>query len=249
MRHGSLFSGIGGMDLGLERAGFETAWQVERDPFCRRVLAKNFPKAKRYSDVRNIGGHNLEKVDVISFGWPCQDHSTSGKMRGLHGTRSRLFWQAARILRELRPVWALAENVSVALDHDGDEILARMEAAGYACFPLCIPADVVGATHERSRAWLLGVRADSDALRKPGKGVLGNGDTVRALAEAVERWRARADLLASLPRAVRTDAYARVRRECHGLPHWVDRCGALGNALCPPIATLFGCFIREWEAR
>jgi DNA (cytosine-5)-methyltransferase 1 len=74
---GSLFAGIGGFDLGFERAGFETVWQVEIDPWCRKVLAKNFPHAERFEDVRTVGKHNLSRVDVIVGGFPCQDISNA----------------------------------------------------------------------------------------------------------------------------------------------------------------------------
>ena len=76
--HGSLFSGIGGFDLGFSKAGIETLWQVEIDPFCLQVLQKNFPNTKRFTDVRTVGKHNLERVDVMSGGFPCQDISIAG---------------------------------------------------------------------------------------------------------------------------------------------------------------------------
>jgi len=79
LTHGSLFAGIGGFDLGFERAGIKTVWQVEIDPFCRKVLAKNFRQAERFEDVRNVGAGNLEWVDVITGGFPCQDISCAGK--------------------------------------------------------------------------------------------------------------------------------------------------------------------------
>src|SRR5262245_58763257 len=81
---GSLFSGIGGMDLGLERAGFEVRWQVEIDLFCRRVLAKHWPGVKRYGDIRGVG-EGLEWVNGIAAGFPCQDVSHAGKQAGIEG--------------------------------------------------------------------------------------------------------------------------------------------------------------------
>ena len=79
MTHGSLFSGIGGIDLGFEWAGIETKWQVEIDPYCRELLGKRFPNAKQFEDVKTVGKHNLEKVDIVSGGFPCQDISIAGK--------------------------------------------------------------------------------------------------------------------------------------------------------------------------
>ena len=82
---GSLFAGIGGMDLGLERAGMEIKWQVEIDGYCQRVLAKHWPHVQRFSDVREVGRHNLESVDLICGGFPCQDISNAGKRAGIDG--------------------------------------------------------------------------------------------------------------------------------------------------------------------
>jgi len=90
VRFGSLFAGIGGFDLGLERAGMECAWQVEIDPWARRVLARHWPSVPRYEDVREVGAHNLEPVDVICGGFPCQDISHAGKRAGIEGERSGL---------------------------------------------------------------------------------------------------------------------------------------------------------------
>jgi hypothetical protein len=90
---GSLFAGIGGMDLGLERSGLECRWQVEINPFCRAVLEKHWPHVKRYEDIKTVDFHALEKVDVISGGFPCQDVSLAGERRGFEGERSSLWFQ------------------------------------------------------------------------------------------------------------------------------------------------------------
>jgi hypothetical protein len=82
LTHGSLFAGIGGFDLGFERAGMKSVWQVEIDPFCRKVLEKHFPHAERFHDVRQVGAGNLVRVDVISGGFPCQDISSAGRRAG-----------------------------------------------------------------------------------------------------------------------------------------------------------------------
>lgn len=114
MRIGSLFSGIGGLELGLERAGVgHTVWQVEQDEYCRAVLARHWPDAQRFTDVRTVGSGNLAPVDVICGGFPCQDVSATGRRRGIiAGTRSGLWFEYSRILRELRPRYAIVENVT-----------------------------------------------------------------------------------------------------------------------------------------
>ena len=116
LRIGSLFAGVGGFDLGFERAGFETAWAVEIDEKAQAVLRLRFPKAALHDDVCAVGAHNLSPVDVITYGFPCTDVSVAGKRAGLEGTRSGLFYEAVRVIRELRerdgkPDIAIAENV------------------------------------------------------------------------------------------------------------------------------------------
>ena len=101
MTFGSLFSGIGGMDLGLERAGMECRWQVEIDPFCNRVLEKHWPHVRRYGDIRTVGGE-LERVDLIAGGFPCQDVSIAGLKRGIAKIGSSLRWCPEYIREALR---------------------------------------------------------------------------------------------------------------------------------------------------
>jgi site-specific DNA-cytosine methylase len=111
----SLFAGIGGIDLGLERAGMRCVAQVEIDDYCNRVLAKHWPDVPRFADVRAVGAHNLPRADVIAGGFPCQDISNAGKRAGIDGNRSGLWAEFARIIGELRPRYVLVENVSALL--------------------------------------------------------------------------------------------------------------------------------------
>ena len=113
---GSLFAGIGGFDLGFSRAGFKIAWQVEIDAYAQKVLAKNFPEAQRYADIRDCGRANLVPVDVICGGFPCQDISNAGLRAGMDGERSGLWSEMHRIIGELRPRFALVENVAALFD-------------------------------------------------------------------------------------------------------------------------------------
>src|SRR3990167_8343884 len=100
LTHGSLFAGIGGFDLGFERAGIKTVWQVEKDARCRQWLAHNFPRAQRFTKVQDCGAYNLPTVDVISAGFPCQPASTAGKRRGT--ADDRWLWpETFRIVRAL----------------------------------------------------------------------------------------------------------------------------------------------------
>ncbi len=134
----SLFSGIGGADLGFERAGFECVAQVECHPWRRKVLAHHWPDVPRFDDVCEVGAHNLPRADVIVGGFPCQDLSVAGKRRGLAGKRSGLFYEFSRIIDELSPAWFCIENVPGLLSSDpcprqrgGDFGLVLLELTGY----------------------------------------------------------------------------------------------------------------------
>jgi DNA (cytosine-5)-methyltransferase 1 len=119
---GSLFAGVGGFDLGMEAAGWSCAWQVEWDAKCQQVLARHWPDVPRWGDVCDLNGAQLPPVDCVTFGSPCQDLSVAGKRAGLDGERSGLFFEAIRIIEEMRdatdhafPRWAVWENVAGAL--------------------------------------------------------------------------------------------------------------------------------------
>lgn len=142
MTMGSLFAGIGGFDLGFERAGFQTVWQVEINEWARKVLAKNFPHAERYADIRECGRHNLKPVDVICGGFPCQDISNAGLRAGIEGERSGLWSEFARVINELQPKYVLIENVAALLS--GKSPLNRVRPGRCVC----------GWSHRRRRVHL-----------------------------------------------------------------------------------------------
>lgn len=153
---GSLFSGIGGLELGLELAGVgHTIWQVECDPFCRQVLAKHWPKAERFDDVRNVGKHNLKYVDVICGGFPCQDISFAGKGAGLAGERSGLWSEYLRIASEIRPQFVVVENVAALRQRGLSTVLGNLSEIGYDAIWFPLRASDVGASHRRERLFIL----------------------------------------------------------------------------------------------
>ena len=162
MRIGSLFAGIGGLELGLEWSGVgHTVWQVEREPFCQRVLAKHWPDAQRFDDVTNVGAHNLPPVDVICGGFPCQDISYAGKGAGLAGARSGLWYEFARIVRELEPRFVVVENVAALFTRGLDAVLGTLADLGYDAEWSCVRASEVGARHRRERVFVVAWLADS----------------------------------------------------------------------------------------
>jgi DNA (cytosine-5)-methyltransferase 1 len=153
MTVGSLFTGIGGFDLGFERAGFEILFQVEIDDYCQRVLAQHWPDVQRFRDIRSI--ERLPYVDVLCGGFPCQDISNAGKREGIDGDRSGLWSEFARIIRLVRPRYVVVENVSALLGRGMGRVLGDLSACGFNAEWDCIPACAVGAPHRRHRVWLV----------------------------------------------------------------------------------------------
>lgn len=165
----SLFAGIGGFDLGFSRAGYEMIAHVEIDPKCRQLLAARWPNAIALDDVRTAGKHNLPACDIITFGFPCQDLSVADKRAGLKGERSGLFYEATRIIRELRPTWALFENVPGLLSSgDGADfaaVLSEMGKCGYSGAWRVLDAQWLGVAQRRRRVFGLFTRLDSGGKR------------------------------------------------------------------------------------
>ena len=154
MTVGSLFSGIGGFDLGLERAGMTIKWQVEIDDFCNKVLEKHWPDVKRYRDIKELRGDELEPVDLICGGFPCQPFSAAGKRRSKEDDRY-LWPEMLRVIRAVRPNWIIGENVAGIVSLALDDVLSDLENEGYACQSFIIPACAVNAPHRRDRVWII----------------------------------------------------------------------------------------------
>jgi DNA (cytosine-5)-methyltransferase 1 len=227
---GSLFSGIGGLDLGLERAGMQVKWQVEIDDYCQKVLAKHWPDVPRFRDVRDCGAHNLAPVDLICGGFPCQDISSAGKHVGITGARSGLWAEYARIVGELRPRYVLVENVAALLGRGMGTVLGDLAACGYDAEWQCLPAAAFGAPHIRERVFIIAYPA-----RQYGAVC---SDASQSLA-AFNRRAARG--LATDTRS--SSAWATEPRICRvvdGLPAGVDRLKGLGNAVVPQVAEWIG---------
>lgn len=151
---GSLFTGIGGLDLGFERAGMVCAYQVEIDDFCQKVLAKHWPNVPRFKDVKNVGKQNLPTTDVICGGFPCQPHSLAGQRRGADDDRN-LWPEYLRIVDELRPGVVVGENVPGIITSMLDKVLFDLEGIGYTAQTFIVPACAFGAPHRRDRIWIV----------------------------------------------------------------------------------------------
>ena len=257
MTHGSLFTGIGGIDLGLEWAGFETAWQVENNDFCNKVLAKHWPTVQKFSDVKTVGKHNLKPVDLISGGFPCQDISAAagGQEHGLHRKRSSLWFEYARIVRELRPRWVLIENVPNLKNNGADQVISDMEGTGYSCWTSVVGVDVFGAPFQRRRVFILchnDAYGDGDLGTDVSTGWEISPELEGKMAQACQDWNYWKHELGAGnarsgggPEKSQPDAYADYMRTIYGIPDWAHRLKALGNACTPVIPALIGAFIQK----
>lgn len=160
LRFGSLFSGVGGFDMGLEAAGMTPAWQVEIEPRAASVLRYRWLNVDLHADVRDVGRSNLAPVDVICGGFPCQDLSVAGKRRGLAGERSGLFYEFMRVVDALAPAWVLIENVPGLLSSNGGRdmgaVLGTLARLGYGWTYRCLDTQYFGPPQRRLRVFIVG---------------------------------------------------------------------------------------------
>lgn len=171
---GSLFSGIGGLDLGLERAGMTVVWQSEIDPYASRVLARHWPDVPNLGDVTTIDWSTVDRVDLICGGYPCQPFSSAGRREGEDDHRH--LWPAfADAIRHLRPRYALLENVPGHLSLGFGRVLGDLAELGFDAEWRIVSAADVGAPHLRRRVFVV-AHANGDRLREQPVSVAGRGD-------------------------------------------------------------------------
>ena len=274
MKIGSLFSGIGGLELGLERSipNAKTVWQVERDPYARRVLAKNWPGVAVFEDVRAVGAHNLEPVDLICGGFPCQDLSVAGKGAGIDGKRSGLWGEFARIIGEIRPRYAVVENVPALLGRGMGRILGDLASSGYNARWDCVPAQAIGAHHRRDRLFVI-----AWAIPNSNSGDLWNGPernqrrrhNVQRIGGAQSAYHGEPKQVANAnskrelqPGILWGKEWQRaihgggpwsiepgVGRVAYGVSNRMDRLRGLGNAVVPQVSAVIGRVIVELDGK
>ena len=242
---GSLFSGIGGLELGLERAGLgPVLWQAEIDPFCRSVLARHWPGVHRYLDVRSVRAAaeyapaserplkpppmGAEDVDLICGGFPCQNISSANvKTRnGLAGAKSGLWADFRRVVDELQPRWVVVEN-SPEWRSWLPDVELELREMGYGPKSYRIAAENVGAPHARPRVFAI---AYADGEREPASAI--DAQVARVREASAPLWDGRK----GPPGGYRVD---------DGVPRGVDRSRALGNAVAPAVAEVIGRVIAE----
>jgi len=234
----SLFSGIGGLDLAAEWAGFKTVAFCERDPFCQKVLAKHWPGVKIYDDVRTLDTSELPRIELLHGGYPCQPFSTAGNRRGEADER-HMWPHMLRVVRELKPRWVVGENVKGHITLGLDTVCNDLEAEGYTVRAVCVPACAIGAVHRRERVFVL-AHAASDGRNEgsTSSGDVPPDDARRAQEQAEDSkhegcrslrleldWRGReVGGWRAEPPAIRVDA---------GLSCRVDRNRVIGNSVVP----------------
>jgi DNA (cytosine-5)-methyltransferase 1 len=236
MTFGSLFAGIGGFDLGFERAGLTCKWQVEIDPYCQRVLEKHWPAVPRHDDVRTFpppGGDWA--VDIICGGFPCTDISSSGKCEGLAGEHSGLWFEMLRIIRQLRPRFVVVENVADLVYRGLGDVLSGLATCGFDAEWESLPAAAFGAPQRRDRMWIVahansrGLEIGGEHHRGPQACFAGQSETgwhyANGLAEAQHK---------------ASSAAGRVGGMDDGLSSRVERIKSYGNAVHPAVAEWIG---------
>jgi len=189
LTHLSLFSGIGGLDMAAEWAGFKTIGQVEQADYPYRVLCRHWPDVPKWRNIEDVTADALRtagiehRPTVLSGGFPCQPFSCAGKRKGAED--DRFLWpEMLRVVRELRPAWVVGENVAGFVDMALDDVCADLERAGYACRAFLLPAAGVGAPHMRDRCFVV-AHADSLPSGSPGEAPCPIGGDTRSWGDAL----------------------------------------------------------------
>jgi len=227
-----LFAGIGGFTLGFERAGIQTVAHCEIEPYPRKVLAERWPDVVSYDDVRTLTAARIHAdglaPNLICGGFPCQDLSVSGRLAGMDGTRSGLWSEIARLIGELRPHYAVMENVANLLSGPASDpggwfrrVLGDLAALGYDAEWHGIPAGNLGAPHERDRVWIV---AYPHSPQREG------GSLSRRIHQEYTDARRRSWW----------EDQPAIQRTANGVPAQSHRLKALGNAVVPQIPELIG---------
>lgn len=214
MTVGSLFSGIGGFDLGFTRAGFDIAWQVELDPKKRAVLEHWWPSVERFTDITTLQESDLAAVDVVTAGFPCQEISTAGPRTGIAGPKSGLWAHVPRVLRAVGCRYALLENSPSLLKRGLGTVLSDLAGCGFDAEWDVLPAAAFGAHHLRARLWIL---AYPRREREQANQTVFAG---RRFVDVCARWPTESPL----------------GRVADGIPGGMDRLHGLGDAIVPQIA-------------
>lgn len=227
-----LFSGIGGMALGFERAGIQTSAFCEIDSFSKKVLKKHWPEVPQYEDVRALTASRLAadgiRCDILCGGFPCQPYSVAGLGRGAADSRD-LLPEFLRLVREIKPAWVVGENTEGFVGRGLDACVDALEAQGYALWCASIPACVVGLSSMERHLWIVATTSSErlERFRKISLSRLERGTRQfqGSHPRGLDLWHLSA---------------ARVCRVGERIPNRVDRLKSLGNAVDPRVPEMFG---------
>ena len=259
--HLDLFSGIGGFALAARWAGLQTIQFVEIDPYCQRVLKKNFPDVPIHDDVKTLDGTQFKDIFLITGGFPCQDISIAGKGAGIDGERSGLWTELFRIISEVRPRFALVENVPALTFRGGTRVIGDLTEIGYDCEWQIVGADDVGAPHRRKRIWIVAYSNSTRWEKREGKTTSpvlrtqqhGGEDVAYSKSAGCQTWSSNrmgaehgSRRNERLPPGASGTPEDRSRgrwlpepsvgRVAHGIPKRVDRLRGIGNGIVPQVA-------------
>ena len=242
LQHLDLFSGIGGFSLGLESAGLaKTVAFCDIDNFCQEVLKKHWPEVPIFSNVKELTYEKLKtnginKIDIITGGYPCQPFSVAGRKKGEEDPR-HVWPEYFRLIKELRPTWVIGENVGGHIKLGLDSVLSDLESEGYSARTFSISAACIGANHKRERVWILANSKSSNRNEYEINKEHGEPETQKifgdrgCLSGVSSRWKVEPD----------------VGRVADGLPNTMDRLKSLGNSVVPQIPYLIADCIRRIE--
>ncbi len=239
---GSLFSGVGGFELGAEQSDIKTIWNCEINDFNRRILKKKFPNAQQFIDITEL--KNPPYVDIICGGFPCQDISIANgnKSKGIKGERSGLWFEMERILREVRPKYVFIENSPMLLSRGFEYVLSGLSKIGYNVEWRCLQATQFGYNHKRERLYVI-------AYAKP-IGYIYNNSIFRGLQEVLQRKAPRQNDLSMPFKRFNGSTISESIRMDDGFPKELDkrRIEAMGNAVIPEIAHYLCECVKYYES-
>ncbi|WP_051294885.1 DNA cytosine methyltransferase [Maridesulfovibrio bastinii] len=251
MKVGSLFSGVGLTDFGLELAGFEHAWFCEIEPYAQNILSKRWPGKQIYKDIKELDGNDVEKVDLLSGGFPCQDVSCGGKRKGItKETRSGLWYEYARIIRQILPKYVLIENVPGLRSKGFDIVLKELAKIGYDAEWIVLSAAQFGAPHLRERLFVVAYPHSYGDDNTTGTRRIFTEARINAVnfqLNSKASWN-NLQIDRTTPEKI-CKAYPGpiIHRMDDGGADWLDRLKALGNGITPQQAHFVGSLILDHD--
>lgn len=236
MKHGSLFSGIGGFERGAELAGIETKWNCEYEKHNRKILHKHWPLTEQYDDIRTM--QNPGYVDIISGGFPCQDISVAGSMEGIAGARSGLWGEMFRICGQVRPKYIIIENSPALTIRGFEQVLCDLSKIGYSAEWQCLSNLSFGYPHRRERIYVIAYPNEI--------GPQGDLRQHRTFKSVFKKWTSNpGNGYSCAKRILEIPTHNTVRND-DGFQGWTHRVGSVGNSVNPTLAYyLFHCIIEH----